>query len=89
MSLAEQSSNNVMGTTATILGLLSVVVPFIIWVYKRHEAKEEDPVLQKAKTDEKLEKAIANNDVDAINEFVHDKLQDTDSSDLSGPPDKI
>jgi len=78
-----------MGTTAAILGLLSVVVPFLIWVYKRREARDEDPVLQKAKKDEELEKAIATNDVDAINVFVHDRLQDKSGGDTRGSSDKI
>jgi hypothetical protein len=78
-----------MGTTAAILGLLSVVVPFLIWVYKRHEAKQDDPVFQKEKKDEELEKAIATNDVDAINVFVHDKLQDKGSSNSGGSSNKI
>ena len=74
-----------MATTAAIMSILVAVVPFLIWLYKRRVAKQEDPVIQQKKQDEKLDKAIADNDVDTINEFIHDKLQDQSRGDSSRP----
>ena len=39
--------------------------------------------------DEKIDKAIADNDVDFVNTFVHDKLQDKGSRNSSGQSDNI
>jgi uncharacterized protein YpmS len=78
-----------MGTTAAILTLLAALVPFLIWAYKRHVAEEENPVAKKAKTDEEIDHAIATDDVDAINKFVHNKLQNKGSGDSSGPSNPL
>ena len=78
-----------MGTTAAILAILTAVVPFLIWFYKRKAAQHDDCLVQQKEQDEKIDKAIADNDVDFVNTFVHDKLQDKGSRNSSGQSDNI
>lgn len=59
----------------SILAIVAALIPFAIWLLRRHMAKVSDPVQQKLKADEKINKAIVSGDEDAVNISINDSLR--------------
>lgn len=60
--------------TASILGLLAVIIPFAIWLWKRKAAKKDDPNEQTEVMREQMAKAILTKDIKHVNVLLDDKL---------------
>lgn len=52
--------------TAAILSLLAALIPFVIWLWKRKAAKNEDPIQQHREKYEQIEKPVRNLGDDAL-----------------------
>ena len=77
--------------TATILTLLATLVPFAIWLWKRHAAKTDDPTQQHELHREQIAKEIIHDDEAAANRSLDDDLDklrslQSDRRGQNGPP---
>ena len=45
-------------TLTAILTLLGAIVPFAIWIYRRHAEKESDPLQQNREAHQQIEKPV-------------------------------
>jgi hypothetical protein len=53
--------------TASILAILAVLVPFVIWLWKRRDAKEDDPENQRQTRQAAIAREIVRNDETGAN----------------------
>lgn len=68
--------------TTAILGILAALVPFAIWLYKRHAATQVDPQQQHENHREEIAKEIVRNDESSANRSLDadlDKLRSLQS----------
>jgi hypothetical protein len=56
--------------TTAILGILAALIPFAIWLWKRHAATEDDPWQQHENHRETIAKEIIHNDEAAANQSL-------------------
>lgn len=61
--------------TASIIGLLAVLIPFAIWLYKRKAAKSDDPHEQNTVRREAIAKQLFTRDGPSINGSLADDLE--------------
>ena len=64
--------------TTAILGILAALIPFVIWLWKRHDAKTDDPWQQHENHREQIAKEIIHNDETSANRSLDadlDKLR--------------
>ena len=64
-----------MTTAAAIIGLVSSIVGFIIWLWKRKAVEQIDPVKEAEKYENETRKIIALGDQRRINEYFDDRLR--------------
>jgi hypothetical protein len=64
--------------TVAILGLISTIAGFVIWLWKRKAAKSDDPILQNLSDKRKADEIIAKgkDGIDDLNAFVDDHLRE-------------
>ena len=68
--------------TTAIVGILAALIPFAIWLWKRHAATQDDPWQQHEKHQEAIAKEIIHNDEAAANQSLDadlDKLRSLQS----------
>jgi hypothetical protein len=60
--------------TLSLLTILAALLPFAIWLYKRHAAIEADPIQQYEEHREQIAKEILRSDEAAANRSLDDDL---------------
>jgi type VI protein secretion system component VasK len=61
--------------TAAILAILAALVPFLIWLWKRRDAREDNPQTQHDQKREQIAREIARSDEAGANRSLDDDLE--------------
>jgi len=61
--------------TLAILGICSALIPFIIYLIKRQQAKDSDPLTIRQRYEEETRKLIAAKDASGINIALDERLR--------------
>lgn len=61
--------------TAAVLAILGALVPFVVWLARRHINKEDDPTNENLARKESADRALARSDTVAINRQLNDDLE--------------